>query len=204
MRIEDERIRLRGELAGLRLLTALTRLELKCRADQARVPKGQPGGGRFADEQGAGRTPTPSFVAPHAPAAARTAAAAEAGVAAAAEGAAATAGATAGALGGAMLGLTGDSRVSGPTSPSAAGAQAGASRAPISLKAREACEADYDDDVTRCYHAFGLERMTYNPGHDALRQCIVSANDRLADCLRQGGPGRTSLSLKLPQNGRGG
>ena len=40
MRIEDERIRLRGELAGLRLLTALTRLELKCHADQARVPKG--------------------------------------------------------------------------------------------------------------------------------------------------------------------
>lgn len=105
MEREGEIRRLRSGLAALRLMAGLAKLELKHREDQARVPKGEPGGGRFAKEHGAGGSHVPGFVAPIA-AAARTMTTAEAAAAAGAGGAMAMAGA----LGGAMLGLTGDSR----------------------------------------------------------------------------------------------
>ena len=73
--------RLRGELAALRLMAGLAKLELKYREDQARVPKGQPGGGRFAKEHGAGGSHVPAFVAPMAAATEAGAAAGAAGMA---------------------------------------------------------------------------------------------------------------------------
>lgn len=120
------------------------------------MPRGEHGGGRFTNEHGSGRSRIPSFVAPFSAAATRTAAA-EAGVVAGATGAAAMAGV----LGGAMLGLTSDSRAGGPTPPDAGGGRTTADDAPISLKARQACEADDDDEVTQCYNAFGLKRRPW-------------------------------------------
>lgn len=99
----QERLRLRSEIAGLRVLAALARMELKYRADQARVAKGQPDGGRFAPEHGGGGR-SRAFVPPIAAVAGRVAAGAapEAGALAGAQGAAALAGATGGALAGAI------------------------------------------------------------------------------------------------------
>ena len=114
-----QRLRLKGEVAGLRLLAALARWELKYRPDQARVPKGQGGAGQFASEHGGARGARPALLAP-------AAAAARAATARAASGTAAVIGAEGAAImapaAGAMAaGAVGVSRAAGLATQAANG-----------------------------------------------------------------------------------
>ena len=203
------RLRLKSELAGLRVSAALLRLELKYSKDQPRVPAGQHGGGQFAGSGSGGRTGAnrkPAFSPPVAAAATRMAAASGLPAAAGLLGAeAATGGAVA--MGAAMgMGVLGISRAAGMANQKLTGGgmtpflhlpladlvprafkNRGGSGEPMSQgRFDDECEEQLSKDLVTCQ----TQAAMYGRGRQSRKQvqaiCERTAFQRYGECRRGG------------------